>query len=163
MAGFLVAYLFTVTNMRSGVEHDKAHQAEMPPVRVVQNFDRMAFDEYNPKAAVLQYMAPDAIDHDVRIKGDRESVVAFLDRIDWSATENRPKREVKLILNQGEFVAVFHHITRVPGTPGESAVDLFKVEGGFIKEHWSILEDMPEETPNASPMFQDFPTIHLKK
>ena len=116
--GIIAAYYMTLYNPRSGDEHDKSHQSEMTALDVIKNFEKMAFDEYNPKEAVMQYFSPVVVDHSPKIKGDRESIMAHLNRLDWSdKSANRPVREIKHIFNNDDIVAVVHHIIREPATP----------------------------------------------
>jgi predicted SnoaL-like aldol condensation-catalyzing enzyme len=50
-------------------------------------------------------------------------------------------------------VIVHHHVIRHAGDPGLAVVDIFRVEGGKIVEHWDVLQDVPEAPVNPLPMF----------
>jgi len=45
------------------------------------------------------------------------------------------------------------HVTRHPGDPGLAVVDIFRVAGDMIVEHWDVLMDVPANPVNPLPMF----------
>lgn len=115
--------------------------------QVVEAFEKLAFDEGKPAEAVRRYFSRDVRDHGQRIVGDYESIIALLEQLDWSKG-NGPKRTVHHIVAEGDMVMVHHHLVRTPGTPGISAVDIFRVRDGKIVEHWEALQDLPANSPN---------------
>ena len=151
--GFAAAYFVTITNMRSGDAHDEKFQSVMLPKEIVEKFEQLAFTEYKPKEAVLKYVSPDVIEHDPSIPGGtKEDIIKHLERLDWSNGQG-PTREIKKMLVQDDIVMVFHHLIREPGTLGIAAMDMFRVQDGLIVEHWSVLQNIPEDSPNPYGMF----------
>lgn len=61
--------------------------------------------------------------------------------------------EIKNIFAEGDFVIAHVHGVRVPGQPGSAIVDIFKLEGGKIVEHWDVIQPVPEHTENPNGMF----------
>jgi predicted SnoaL-like aldol condensation-catalyzing enzyme len=53
----------------------------------------------------------------------------------------------------GDHVIVHVHVVRWPGDPGIAVVDIFRMEGGKIAEHWDVLQDVPNEPVNTNSMF----------
>jgi predicted SnoaL-like aldol condensation-catalyzing enzyme len=53
--------------------------------------------------------------------------------------------EVKRVLAEGDLVALHIHSVLVPGTPGRAIVDIFRVEGGKVVEHWDVIQNIPEQ------------------
>jgi hypothetical protein len=37
---------------------------------------------------------------------------------------------------------------------GEAVVDIFRLEGGQVLEHWEVIQSIPETSANANTMFQ---------
>ncbi|KMS74727.1 SnoaL-like polyketide cyclase [Streptomyces viridochromogenes] len=59
----------------------------------------------------------------------------------------------KRVIAEGDLVAVHSHYVAVPGERGQAVVDLFRVRGGKIVEHWDVLQDVPATSANDNGMF----------
>lgn len=137
---------------RSDAQAAEIAREMMTPLQVVEAFERLAFDERKPTEAVRRYVSPDVIDHSQRIAGDYDSIIALLERLDWSGG-NGPQRTIRHIVSQDDIVMVHYHLVREPDTPGYSAVDIFRVDNGKIVEHWEALQPLPETSPNKHGAF----------
>ncbi|WP_432197509.1 nuclear transport factor 2 family protein [Streptomyces sp. bgisy027] len=60
-----------------------------------------------------------------------------------------PKRSVA----EGDLVGVHSHCVDVPGERGRAVLDLFRVRGGRIVEHWVTKQEVPETSANDNTMF----------
>jgi predicted SnoaL-like aldol condensation-catalyzing enzyme len=70
---------------------------------------------------------------------------AFLRFVQFLADEFPASRnEVKMVIADGDLVALQVHSVRVPGTPGRKIVDIFRVADGKVVEHWDTIQDVPE-------------------
>ncbi|MGE0115856.1 MAG: nuclear transport factor 2 family protein [Steroidobacteraceae bacterium] len=121
------------------------------PREVVMAFEKLAFDERNPKQAILEYVSPDFIDHSPNMDGTRDGAIRHLDKLDWSTAA--PQREIQRIIADQDIVAIHHRLTRKPGDPSIAVVDIFRVKDGMIVEHWDVLQPVPADTVNPAPMF----------
>ncbi len=63
------------------------------------------------------------------------------------------RSEVKSVFAKGDYVILHVHAVREPGTRGSAIVDIFKLEGGKIVEHWDAVQPVPEKALNANGMF----------
>ncbi|MES5821723.1 nuclear transport factor 2 family protein [Streptomyces sp. RG80] len=63
------------------------------------------------------------------------------------------KVEPKRVIAEGDLVAVHSHYIPAPGERGQAIVDLFRVRGGKIVEHWDVIQDVPETSANENGMF----------
>lgn len=61
--------------------------------------------------------------------------------------------EIKRSFVDGDFVILHVHAVREPGTRGNAIVDIFKLEGGKIVEHWDVAQPIPETAANQNTMF----------
>ncbi len=52
-----------------------------------------------------------------------------------------------------DHVIVHLHVSRWPGDPGFAVTDIFRLENGLVKEHWDVLQEVPERPINANGMF----------
>lgn len=136
---------------RSKAHYAAVDQRVLSTREVIDGFEKMAIDERKPKEAVLTYVSPDVIDHDPTIKGDRQSIIDYLETKDWST--GVPQRTIHNIIVEGELGVVHHHLVRKPGEKGIAAVDIFRVKDGKIVEHWDVLQPIPEESVNERGMF----------
>ncbi|QOV37572.1 nuclear transport factor 2 family protein [Streptomyces ferrugineus] len=59
----------------------------------------------------------------------------------------------KRVIAQGDLVAVHSHYVNAPGERGQAIVDLFRVRGGKIVEHWDVIQDVPASSANDNTMF----------
>ncbi|KUO20371.1 SnoaL-like polyketide cyclase [Streptomyces dysideae] len=102
-------------------------------------------------AAVDKYVGPEYHQHNPTIADGVEGVKAGL----GAYFEAFPKLTVtpKRIVAEGDLVAVHSHYVNAPGERGTAIVDLFRVRGGKIVEHWDVLQDVPETSANDNTMF----------
>lgn len=133
---------------RSNAQAAQIAAEVMTPRQVVEAFENLAFDQGRPTEAVRKYVSPDVIDHSQRVTGDFASIIELLERLDWS-NGNGPKRTIHNMVAEGDLVMVHYHLVREPGTPGYSAVDVFRVADGKIVEHWEAVQPLPETSPNT--------------
>ncbi|MFG2553287.1 nuclear transport factor 2 family protein [Streptomyces sp. NPDC048581] len=59
----------------------------------------------------------------------------------------------KRVIAEGDLVAVHSHYVNAPGERGQAIVDLFRVRGGKIVEHWDVIQDVPATSANDNGMF----------
>jgi predicted SnoaL-like aldol condensation-catalyzing enzyme len=53
----------------------------------------------------------------------------------------------------GDHVIVHVHVSRWPRDLGIAVVDIFRLEGGMIAEHWDVLQDVPADPVNSNSLF----------
>jgi len=56
----------------------------------------------------------------------------------------RSRSEVKMVIAEGDLVVLHVHSVLVPGTLGRHIIDIFRVEGDKVVEHWDVIQDIPE-------------------
>lgn len=62
--------------------------------------------------------------------------------------------EVKRMIAENELVVAHCHYTYGSRDPrGKSIAEIFRFEGGFIVEHWDVIQDIPEVCANANGVF----------
>lgn len=60
---------------------------------------------------------------------------------------------VARVIAEGDLVAVHSHFQKTPTDLGQSVVDIFRVRGGKIVEHWDGIQDVPATSANDNTMF----------
>lgn len=63
------------------------------------------------------------------------------------------KSEIKRIFAEGDYVIVHVHAVREPGTRGNAIIDIFRLEGDKVVEHWDVIQPIPEKAMNNNGMF----------
>jgi predicted SnoaL-like aldol condensation-catalyzing enzyme len=61
--------------------------------------------------------------------------------------------DVKRIIADGPLVAVHSHGVFKPGDPGVAVVDILRVKGCRIMEHWDVVQPVPATASNTNTMF----------
>ena len=61
--------------------------------------------------------------------------------------------QVKRILAEGDYVVAHVHAVREPGQRGVAIMDIFRMDGGKLAEHWGVMQEVPEHSQNANGMF----------
>ena len=62
--------------------------------------------------------------------------------------------EIKNAFADGDHVILHSHWHALSDNPrGEAVVDIFRLEGGKVVEHWDVIQSIPETSANANTMF----------
>ncbi len=60
---------------------------------------------------------------------------------------------VKHVVAEGDLVVLHSHTQRNAQDRGMAQVDIFRVRGGKIVEHWDVIQPIPETSVNTNTMF----------
>lgn len=89
--------------------------------------------------------------HNPYYEGSAETLMTAMEE---NARENPSKTlDVKLAIEEGDFVAVHSHVRLKPDQPGVAVVHIFRFEEGRIMELWDVGQGVPEQSPNQYGMF----------
>ncbi len=102
-------------------------------------------------AAVDRFIAPGYIQHSQLAPPGRDALKAFLDMI--RAATPQAVHDVKRMFADKDHVIVHYHVRRFPDDPGFAVMDIFRIEGGLIIEHWDVTMDVPTQGPNPNSPF----------
>ena len=109
---------------------------------------RMFAEVLNPmdSSAVDRFISPNYIQHNQMAEPGREGLKAFLDMI--KAQTPQAVHDVKRAFVDGDHVTVHYHVRRWPDDNGWAVIDIFRLVGGMIAEHWDVMQDVVEGGPN---------------
>ena len=118
--------------------------------KVVLDFYEKAINQKNFEAAAVHF-GPRYTQHNPNAADGPEGLKAFLGFLREKFPASRS--EVKRVFAEGDYVILHVHAVREPGTLGAAIVDIFKLEGGKIVEHWDVVQPVPDQALNANGMF----------
>jgi predicted SnoaL-like aldol condensation-catalyzing enzyme len=104
----------------------------------------------NPDA-VDRYISPGYIQHSSLAEPTIAALKDFLRKV--RAESPNARQTIKRTFADGDHVIVHLHVVRWPGDPGLAVVDIFRLEGGMIVEHWDVIQDVPADPINPNGMF----------
>lgn len=98
-----------------------------------------------------EFLADDYIQHSTAASEGKEGLRAFF--ADRAGRFGDISFSIKASFVDGDFTVFHIHTVRFPGDPGMSIIDYFRLEGGKVKEHWEVLQEIPEVLPHANGIF----------
>ena len=98
------------------------------------------------------YAVPTYRQHNPLIEDGMEGVKKF---VAWVMANHPDARcEIKRVFADGDHVILHSHWHGLSENPrGEAVVDIFRLEGGKVLEHWDVIQPIPETSANANTMF----------
>ncbi len=118
--------------------------------KTVLAFYQAAINDKDFEAASV-YMGEDYIQHNPLAATGPSGLKAFVD----FARKQAPnfKVEFKRVLADGDYVVVHCRATSGPDDRGSAVIDIFRLEGGKVVEHWDVIQPIPETSMNKNTMF----------
>lgn len=96
-------------------------------------------------------LAEGYIQHNPRVPNGRAAFIAVFSRI--LAANPAARSRVVRSAAEGDLVWLHVHSQSNPNDRGRAIVDIFRVAGGLIVEHWDVIQDVPETAANTNTMF----------
>jgi predicted SnoaL-like aldol condensation-catalyzing enzyme len=104
----------------------------------------------NPDA-VDRYFTPNYIQHSSLAAPGLDALKAWLRKIRIESPQ--ATQEMKRVFVEGDHVITHNHVVRFPGDPGLAVVDIFRIEGDRIAEHWDVIQEINPNGPNTNSPF----------
>jgi predicted SnoaL-like aldol condensation-catalyzing enzyme len=123
------------------------------PKELVTAFYDQAFVKGQAREAILKYISPTTyIQHNPNLPDGRDAVLTGLPA--W-LSKSGMRAEIKRVIAEGDLVVV-HSRFAVPGkaeVPAMAVMDIFRVQGGLIVQHWDVIQEVPKTAANNNTMF----------
>lgn len=123
------------------------------PKELVTAFYDQAFVRGQARDAILKYISPTTyIQHNPNLPDGREAVLTALPA--W-LSKSGMRAEIRRVIAEGDLVVV-HARFAVPGQADSkvmAVMDIFRVQGALIVEHWDVIQEVPKTTANNNSMF----------
>ncbi|MEO0032371.1 MAG: hypothetical protein RIS94_2129 [Pseudomonadota bacterium] len=150
LAAALAALLPAAAHAQSGAE-----ECTLTPKQVVTQFMDEFYIQKKVRTAFEHWVDPGYIQHNPYAQTGRDAAIGFLEK--FVADNPGQKTDIRRIIADGNLVAVHSHGWNENGDAaakrGFSVVDMFRVEGCKVMEHWDVLQGVPETAANTNTMF----------
>jgi len=105
------------------------------------------------EGAIQRYFADDYRQHSPEIADGKQGAIAYLRR-EWGdkAGGVRPTLGLQRIVAEGDLVLV-HYLYTDPAGKQSAHVDIFRIRGGKIHEHWDLKQPVPARTASGNAMW----------
>jgi predicted SnoaL-like aldol condensation-catalyzing enzyme len=132
-----------------------AETCKLTPKQVVTRFLQEFYIEKKVRSSFEKWVDPGYIQHNPYAATGREAAIQFLTKF----VEGNPGQRTRIhrVIADGNLVAAHSHGWQEDGTPeqkrGFAVVDMFRVEGCKVMEHWDVIQPVPETSANTNTMF----------
>src|ERR1700741_1595940 len=97
-------------------------------------------------SCVERFFAPDYIQHSPLAATGAQGLKDFLD---WARSRSpQAKHRIKRMFVDGDYVMFHVHVIINPDDRGNAVVDIFRIAGGRIAEHWDVGQEVPAHAAN---------------
>jgi len=133
---------------------DTTGRAQLSAREVADRFIEVFYRHNRLVEAFRAWVHPDYIQHDPNSATGRDGTIAALD----AHMQRSPgmSHDIKrVIYGDDGTIAVHYHFRHAPEQRGLAVVDLFRIEAGYLVEHWDIIQPIPdpETCKNNNGMF----------
>lgn len=132
-----------------------AKPCKMTPKQVVGQFMDEFYVQKKVRSSFEKWVDPGYIQHNPFAATGRDAAIAFLEP--FVANNPGQKTTIHRIIADGNMVAVHSHGWNEDGDAaakrGFAVVDIFRVKGCRVMEHWDVLSPVPESSANTNTMF----------
>jgi predicted SnoaL-like aldol condensation-catalyzing enzyme len=142
----------------------KEKKEEKPPVEkpltvqeiaankaLVVDFFNMAFNQHKTLEAVEKHLGSKYVQHNPNLADGKEAFVVFFNQ--YFKEFPQAHSDIKHVITDGHLVVV-HSLSKSSKTdPGRAVMDIFRVAGGKISEHWDVAQPVSDHPLNKNTMF----------
>jgi predicted SnoaL-like aldol condensation-catalyzing enzyme len=128
-----------------------ADPCKLTPKEVVTKFMNEFYVEKRVREAFETWVEPGYVQHNPLAQNGRDAAIAFLEPFFNSHPDIN--YSIKRVIADGNLVAVHSHAVFNPGERGLAIVDILRVDGCKVAEHWDVAQPVPEKSANTNGMF----------
>ncbi|MDF8333399.1 nuclear transport factor 2 family protein [Novosphingobium cyanobacteriorum] len=150
---FAAALAMLAPTVASTAAH--AEDCTLTPKQVVSQFMDEFYIQKKVRSSFERWVDPGYIQHNPYAATGRDAAIGFLEKF---VNENPgQKTMIHRIIADGNMVAVHSHGWMEHGDAaakrGFAVVDIFRVQGCKVMEHWDVISPVPETAANTNTMF----------
>lgn len=129
----------------------QAADCHLTPKQVVTKFMTEFYVDKKVREAFETWVDPGYIQHNPMAETGRDAAVNFLEP--FFAKNPDISYSIKRIIADGNLVAVHSQGKFAPEDRGIAVVDILRVQGCKVMEHWDVVQQIPEKAANTNGMF----------
>jgi predicted SnoaL-like aldol condensation-catalyzing enzyme len=129
----------------------EAAACRLKPKEVVTRFMTQFYVDKKVREAFETWVDPGYVQHNPMAATGRDAAVNFLEP--FFATHPDIQYSIARIIADGNLVAVHSHGKFAADDRGVAVVDILRVEGCKVMEHWDVVQPVPEKSANSNGMF----------
>ena len=133
---------------------DTSGREQLSVRRVAERFIQLFYVEDNPRDGFMCWMHPDYIQHNPNAPTGRDATLAMMEA-SLSRLPDLSHEVKRVIWGDADLVAIHFHFKYEPDSAGYSVVDILRIDNGYIREHWDVIQEVPDPatSKNANGMF----------
>jgi predicted SnoaL-like aldol condensation-catalyzing enzyme len=128
-----------------------AASCRLMPKQVVTKFMTTFYVDKKVREAFETWVDPGYIQHNPLAQSGRDAAIGFLEP--FFAQHPDISYSIKRIIADGNLVAVHSNGRFAADDRGIAVVDILRVEGCKVMEHWDVVQPVPEKSANSNGMF----------
>ncbi len=128
-----------------------AANCTLTPKEVVTKFMTQFYVDKKVREAFETWVDPGYIQHNPMAATGRDAAINFLEP--FFAKNPNINYSIKRIIADGDLVAVHSQGKFAPDDRGIAVVDILRVKGCKVMEHWDVVQPVPEKSANTNTMF----------
>jgi predicted SnoaL-like aldol condensation-catalyzing enzyme len=128
-----------------------AAKCRLKPKEVVTKFMTSFYVDKQVRKAFETWVDPGYIQHNPMAATGRDAAIGFLEP--FFAGNPDVSYSIKRIIADGNLVAVHAHGKFSAKDRGVAVIDILRVEGCKVMEHWDVVQPIPEKAANSNGMF----------
>lgn len=125
---------------------------ELSDREVSERFIEVFYNQNRLVDGFRAWVHPDYIQHDPNSPTGRDATIEVLER-HMQANPQMTHDVKRVIYGDDGLVAVHYHFKRTPEDRGSAVVDIYRIEDGYLVEHWDVIQSIPEQSLNDNTMF----------
>ena len=129
----------------------EAAGCRLKPKEVVSRFMTQFYVDKTVREAFETWVDPGYVQHNPMAATGRDAAINFLEP--FFAQHPDIHYSIARIIADGNLVAVHSHGKFSADDRGIAVVDILRVEGCKVMEHWDVVQPVPEKAANSNGMF----------
>ncbi len=130
---------------------DAEAACRLTPKQVVTRFMTQFYVDKKVREAFETWVDPGYVQHNPLAATGRDAAINFLEP--FFAQHPDIHYSIARIIADGNLVAVHSHGKFSADDRGIAVVDILRVEGCKVMEHWDVVQPVPEKSANSNGMF----------
>ncbi len=147
---FAAGLIFAATQAGAATPAGAA-ACSLTPKQVATRFMTEFYVEKRVREAFETWVDPGYIQHNPMAATGREAAIRFLEP--FFAQHPGIHYSIARIIADGNLVAIHSHGAFAADDRGVAVVDILRIEGCRVMEHWDVVQPVPEKSVNSNGMF----------